>query len=182
MKIIITGTTAGLGLACKEYFSPNHSIIEYNRPQHNLDVTVDTYVTTDFDVYINNAYSGWGQVDLLYKLYEANKDRQCMIINIGSVSADGNYDFINPYAVHKAALDKACMQMQLLNTECRVIQFKIGRMDTRMVAHRPPPKLSPVWVAQQIDHVINMPSDVLPKTIVLDNVGGRKNDTIAIVP
>ena len=65
MKIIITGTTAGLGLACKEYFSPNHSIIEYNRPQHNLDVTVDTYVTTDFDVYINNAYSGWGQVDLL---------------------------------------------------------------------------------------------------------------------
>jgi NAD(P)-dependent dehydrogenase (short-subunit alcohol dehydrogenase family) len=171
MKVVITGTTRGLGKATKEYLKSlyGYTVIDLNRPQYDLDANLADFVISDFDVYINNAYSGWTQVDLLYKLYEANKNRTCMIVNIGSVSADGNYDYANAYAVHKAALDKACMQMQLMNTECRVVQIKLGRMDTDMVKEKPGPKLDPGWVAQQIGMIINFPYNVLPKTLVFDN-------------
>lgn len=172
MKIAITGTTRGIGLACKKYFSEvlNYTVIEYNRPEHDLSKNIDTFITTDFDIYINNAYSDWAQVDLLYKLFEANKDRSCIIINIGSVSADGNYDYANPYAIHKVALDRACMQLQLVNTSCRIVQFKLGRVDTDMVAHRIGPKMKPEWIAQQIASIANYPYNVVPKCIVLDNL------------
>ena len=176
MKIAITGATRGLGKATKEYLKNlyGYSITEFNRPTYDLEKNLDDFVIDEFDVYINNAYSNWAQVDLLYKLYEINKHRSCMIINIGSVSADGNYDFVNPYAIHKAALDKSCMQLQLHNTNCKIVQFKLGRMSTDMVKDKPGPKLDPSWVAQQIGHVINMPYNVLPKTLVFDNVSSRR--------
>jgi NAD(P)-dependent dehydrogenase (short-subunit alcohol dehydrogenase family) len=87
-------------------------------------------------VYINNAYYNFAQTNLLYDLYEANKHRKCQIINIGSVSSDTERDAINPYVVHKLALDRACMQLQLQDTDCKVILVKMGRMDTPLVAHR----------------------------------------------
>lgn len=172
MKVVITGTTSGLGASLKSFFDVQ-DVIEMNRPRYDLNSDLDAFVTDDFDVYINNAYSGWAQVELLYKLYEKNKNRTCIIVNIGSVSADGNYDYPNPYAVHKSALDVACRQLQMQNTACRVIQFKIGRMDTKMTADKEGPKLSPSWVATEIIRAINMPPTVLVKTVVLDNVGGR---------
>ena len=172
MKIAITGATRGIGLACKKHLSEtlNFNVIEFNRPAYDLSKNLDQFVIDDFDVYVNNAYYDWAQVELLYKLFEKNKHRNCIIINIGSVSADGNYDYPNQYAVHKAALDKACMQLQLVQSLCKIVQIKLGRVDTDMVAHRNGAKMPTEWVAQQIASVINYPYNIVPKCLTFDNI------------
>ena len=173
MRIAITGTTSGLGAACKKRFA-GHELKEYNRPEYDLQRAAGAMVRRDWDVFINNAYSGWTQVDLLYKLFELNKDRQCMIINISSVCADKLYDYAYPYSVHKKALDLACLQLQQIDSKCRVINLKLGRMDTPMIAHRPGPKLQPEQVADEIAKIIDMGyGPMLIKELVLDNYYGE---------
>lgn len=172
MKIIITGTTSGLGLALKSNFSEDE-VMCLDRPKYDLEKNLNEYVFTDFDVYINNAYSNWAQVDLLYKLFDANQNRDCKIICIGSVSADGNYDFPNPYAVHKAALDKACSQLQLMAKPCKILNVKLGRMDTPMAKEKLGPKLDPNFVAKEIIRLLYLPNTVNIKNLTLDNSIGR---------
>lgn len=172
MRIAITGTTSGLGKACREKFS-SHDIDSLDRPEYDLDVNLDAYVKTDFDVYINNAYSGFKQTELLYKLFEANKDRDCKIVNIGSVCADRLYDRVYPYAIHKKALADACLQLQQIDSRCKVIHLRLGRMDTPMVEHRRGPKLLPEIIADYIETVvINMPDSVVLKDLTIDNFFG----------
>ena len=124
----------------------------------------------DFDVYVNNAYHGWAQTELLYKLWNLNHDRHCRIINIGSVCADVLYDRVYPYAIHKMALAEACRQLQQIDSPCLVTHVKLGRMDTEMVAHRTGPKMDVAEVARQIAHVIDMPYGYVMKEITLDNL------------
>ncbi len=168
MKIVITGTTSGLGKACKEQFSM-YEIEELNRPEYDLDIDLDAYVKTDFDVYINNAYSNYKQVELLYKLFEANKHRKCKIINVGSVCADKTYDRVYTYAIHKNALSEACLQLQQIDSYCKVIHLKLGRMDTPMTSHRDGPKIEPAIIAGYIENVlIYMPEQIVIKEITID--------------
>lgn len=168
MKIVITGTTSGLGLSCKNYFH-NYNVIELNRPQYDLDKNLNDFVFDNFDVYINNAYSNWAQVDLLYRLFEKNKDRDCKIINIGSVCADKTYDKVYPYAIHKLALDAACNQLQQIDSRCRIIHLKLGRMQTPMTIHRLGPKLDTMQISQQIDYIIKMDNSIVIKELTIDN-------------
>jgi len=179
MKITITGTTSGLGQALKNNLA-DHELKCLDRPNFDLDKNLDDYVSNDFDVYINNAYSKWAQIDLLYKLFEVNKTRTCKIICIGSVSADGNYDYPNPYAIHKAALDGACHQLQLMSAPCKVFNVKLGRMDTPMSKEKLGSKLDPNFVATEIIRLIHLPSNVVIKTLTLDNSSGRKSISSSI--
>lgn len=169
MRIVITGTTSGLGKACREKFA-THDVEALDRPGHDLDRDLDAFVRSDFDVYINNAYSGFKQVELLYKLFEANRDRNCKIVSIGSVCADRTYDRVYPYAIHKRALADACLQLQQIDSLCKVTHLRLGRMDTPMVSHRIGPKMSPDVIADYIDRmIVMMPDSMLLKDITIDN-------------
>jgi len=169
MKIVITGTTSGLGKACKEYFT-FHELVELNRPNFDLEVNLNDFVRTDFDVYINNAYSNFKQTELLYKLFEANKDRKCKIINIGSVCADRDYSRFYPYAIHKKSLADACLQLQQVDSVCKIIHLRLGRMDTPLTQNRPNPKMDPSIVAEYIENLlIYMPEDIVIKDFTIDN-------------
>lgn len=179
MKIFVTGHTSGLGKSiynlCDE---ADYTVTGLSR-SNGYDLTKDLndfLLQNDWDIFVNNAYSGWMQTELLYKLFEQNKNRKCTIINIGSVSADGNYDTVNEYAVHKAALDKACMQLQLIDCECKVVQVKLGRMDTPLVAHKHARKLDPVIVANYIINTIikNASDDMLIKNFTVDIMNSRR--------
>lgn len=173
MNVVITGHTSGLGREL--YLRSKNNAIGLSRSNgYDLTKNLDDFCV-DFDIFFNNAYSGWKQVDLLYKLFEKNKDRKCMIVNIGSVSADGNYDVVNKYAVHKSALDKACTQLQLIDSECKVIQIKLGRMDTPLVANKIARKMDPAMIADIIhDTVSSIPEECLLKTFTLDLMNSRR--------
>lgn len=171
MKIHITGTTRGLGKAIKEYAElRGWYVTAFDKPIYDLERNIGSFVRADFDVYVNNAYHGWAQTELLYKLWDLNWNRNCRIINIGSVCADRLYDRVYPYAIHKMALAEACRQLQQIDARCLVTHVKLGRMETEMVAHRTGPKMDTSQVAKEIGHVIDMPYGYAMKEITLDNV------------
>jgi NADP-dependent 3-hydroxy acid dehydrogenase YdfG len=88
MLVGITGTTRGLGQALKNLFLLHgHEVKEFNR-SNGYDIMQPGAIvrdSQDCDVFVNNAYSGFGQVDLLYALCESWEHREDRyIVNIGS--------------------------------------------------------------------------------------------------
>ena len=169
MKVSITGSTGGLGTALVNKFSDCKLKLLDRNKGFDLEKNLNDFVDRDFDVFINNAYSTFKQTELLYKLFESNKNRNCIIINIGSVSSDGNKDYINEYAVHKNALEKSCLQLQLIDSECKVVLVKLGRMDTAMVANRKGyPKMDPMYIAKCIRWLVYQPDTIVIKNLTVD--------------
>lgn len=176
MKIVITGHTSGLGKTLYDKLSNDHEVLGLSRENgHDLSLDLCPFLIDNFDVYINNAYYSYAQVDLLYQIFHKNKYRDCTIINIGSVSADGNKDTVNEYAIHKAALEKACSQLQLIDTECRVVHVKLGRMNTPMTDHRSEyPRMDTEYVAESIEWIMKQPKNILVKNLTLDIMHSRR--------
>lgn len=176
-KIYITGHTSGLGAALYDFFDREDCVlIGMSRSNgYDLDKNLIDFVHDDFSIYINNAHSGYQQTRLLYQLFEKNQGRRCVIVNIGSVSADGNKDSLNEYAVQKAALEKACTQLQLIDTDCRIVHIKLGRMNTPMTEHRAMyPRMHPAYVARSIGWVLSQPNEILVKNLTLDVMHSRQ--------
>ena len=168
---MVTGHTSGLGAAFYNILRDwEYTVTGFSRSTgHDLSGDLDALVADDFDLYINNAYWSYSQTDLLYKLFEKNKDRNCTILNIGSVSALGIKDYLNEYAVHKKSLYDACQQLQLVDCECRVIHATLGRIATPMTDHRREyPRMDPYKVAGYLLNLIEISNDFYLKDVVLD--------------
>ena len=182
MKAYVTGTTRGLGRAivhaleqrgyASEVFNERPSgyeIVGLNRPEFDLVRSTSNHIKNDFDLYVINAHAGFENVELLYDLFEANKDRECQIVIIGSVSADGDRAYVNRYAVEKAAIDKAATQLQLIDSACRVSVVKPGRMETEMTDHRKEYyRMDPKIIAETVLWVASQPPLINVKTISID--------------
>lgn len=172
MKISITGHTSGLGRSLYDHWiSLGHDVTGYSRENnYNLENDVEKMSQDrSFDIFVNNAYYNFKQVDLLYSLYEKNKNRNCIILNIGSASSDGNVDRIKPYAIEKLALEKACLQLQFNSTHCKILLLKPGRMKTKMVEHINDRKLELQSVINTIDWILDQPREIIIRSLTIDN-------------
>jgi NADP-dependent 3-hydroxy acid dehydrogenase YdfG len=176
MKIVITGHTSGLGKTLYETLSKKHEVVGLSRATGNdLNDGVNSFLINDFDLYINNAHCKYFQTDLLYELFNQNKYRKCAIINIGSVSADGNKDMENEYAIHKASLEKACLQLQLIDSDCKIIHMKLGRMNTPMTDHRKEyPRMNTDYITSTIEWIMSQPKEIIIKNLTLDIMHSRR--------
>lgn len=132
MKFYITGTRRGLGYRLAE-----------------MCPTVDTL--EECDVFINCKHDGFTQVELLYKAAELNK----RIINIGSNSPDETKRSPHPYAVEKAALDKANHQLFYQGINTTIVRF--GYFDSPRVAHIDKDKLPLSYCCDLILWLLDQP-------------------------
>lgn len=145
MKVAITGHTSGLGKALTTVFS-NHigfsreTGFDLNFPEIRKEV-IST--VQDCDVFINNAPIGWNQIALLYEVWHSWQDKNKMIINVGSNSADYIHSFSKPYSVQKKALEQAALQLQHSFKPCKVMLLKPGYIDTPSVSEIDAPKINP---------------------------------------
>lgn len=136
MKYAVTGHTQGIGKRLFERLSPN--VIGFSKSTGH-DITVkenrNSIIANAFDsnVFINNAYSDFGQVDLLYELYDSWKNLNKIIVNIGSETTCGIKKHSHIYTAHKIALDKASEQLSHLNTYCKVINIRFGWVGTERI-------------------------------------------------
>lgn len=140
MKYYITGTRRGLGKALEEKYGNCDSLDEC-------------------DVFINCKHYGYEQVELLYKAASLNK----RIINIGSNSPDNDKKQPWPYAVEKAALDKANDQLYYQGIETTIVRF--GYFDSPRVQHIDAKKMSINYCVSVIDWVLKQPHRVKDITI-----------------
>lgn len=140
MKYYITGTRRGLGQALEEKYGNCDSLEEC-------------------DIFINCKHNGFDQVDLLYKAARLKK----RIINISSNSGDGNKKTAHPYAVQKAALDKANEQLYYQGINTTSVRF--GYFDSPRVGMINANKMSIEYCVSVIDWVLNQPHKVKDITI-----------------
>ena len=105
MKYAVTGHTSGIGKALYENYLPN--VIGFSK-SNGFDITKDIKkiidLSSDCDVFINNAQEDFFQTELLYQLSKKFKGK---VINIGSLSKDWitGYKKNYKYAVEKQALN-----------------------------------------------------------------------------
>lgn len=121
MKIAITGHTRGLGVELvKQFEARGHSVVGFSR-SNGFDISKAAdrarivEQASECDVFVNNAYWGFAQVDLLNNMFTTwNKRSNKYIINISSDSSYHQKTRHHPYAIHKTALDEQVKQLQPL--------------------------------------------------------------------
>jgi NAD(P)-dependent dehydrogenase (short-subunit alcohol dehydrogenase family) len=109
-------------------------------------------------VFINNAYAEFGQQCLLYELWENWKNKDKIIVNIGSRAADYVHDSNYPhyrYSIQKQALESASMYMTHCMMPCKVICVKPGYVDTAGVRNKSGIKMDPKELASEIQRIID---------------------------
>lgn len=138
MKIAITGHTRGLGAAIVRQLSYGHNVLGFSK-SNGFDITLiddRKRIIKDADdchVFINNAHSGYAQVELLYDLWDVWKDRDKLIVNIGSNTTDGIKSHPHKYVAEKIALEKANEQLANLNKSCKVSIYRFGWIGTERI-------------------------------------------------
>jgi len=170
MKFAITGHTSGIGKAISELCHvKGYQWIGFSRGTgYDIVEDYDKIVneSSDCDVFINNAYYEYAQVDLLYRMWNRWKDQRKQIVCISSVAGDIRYNDTMPYSVHKAALDHACEQLQSASTialksaseKCKVINIKPGYVDTPWhTGNNSINKIDPQYLANTILWCVEQP-------------------------
>lgn len=167
----ITGHTSGLGKALFDQLSPDAVGFSRSNGYDINDATARLRIVSavrDCTVFINNAHSNMGQVDLLYDLQTAWRSTNKLIINISSNSSDGIKSFPHRYAVCKAALDKASEQLSRLPDSCRIVNIRPGYINTDRVSHvHDQPKLDVSTVVDVIQSIVKWPDESYINTITL---------------
>jgi NADP-dependent 3-hydroxy acid dehydrogenase YdfG len=164
MKVAITGHTSGIGKALYTKFSPD--VIGFSRST-GFDISKSDNrekireMSKDCDIFINNAYNNYAQIDILYLMHTAWINTNKIIINISSNASRGKFTYPHVYAVTKTALDKASEQLSKINDACRIINLRPGYVDTPGVANKPHLKMSVDSIIHCINFVINCPDDCI---------------------
>lgn len=158
MKVAITGHTSGIGKALTNVFLDSVGFSRKNGYDlHNRFIREKMYnEISDCDVFINNADLGWNQSVLLYELWEKWKDKDKLIVNIGSDAADYNQSIARPYNIQKRALQDACLQLQQASQPCKVVLVKPGYVDTPRVQHITATKMDPKELAPYIKELVEL--------------------------
>ena len=135
--VALTGHTRGLGQSLREAFLlKGHKVLGFSKT-NGFDIASSSVrksiikKSSTADIFINNAYHPKSQFDLLAELFKEWKDKNKIIINIGSRGTNRTRPYLDLYGANKSALDNLCLNLsQIKNRKCKVINFKPGQIDT----------------------------------------------------
>ena len=143
MKIAITGHSKGIGKACYDILEKDNEVYGFSR-SNGYDITENfnaiVHAVKNCDVFINNAWHNYIQIDLLNAIFNKWKDNENKtIVNISSLSKypglSGNQ---TGYSATKAALShQAFLLMFKTDRKCRMININPGFVDTDMISGIP---------------------------------------------
>ena len=167
MHIAITGHTRGIGKALFDTLGVDHTVKGYSK-SNGYDITQDAgkivLQAATADVFVNNAHSGWAQVDVLQRIYRTWRtfsDRT--IVNISSVvKYPGLSSGSTEYSAQKSALSHQAFLLMFRDPErqCRIININPGYVDTDMTRGRTEKMLSAQEVADAVAWAIAQPPHI----------------------
>jgi hypothetical protein len=152
MKMLVTGGNRGLGKFLVENFdatsvsrSSGHDIVQHASAIAQLSLDYDVFVNNAFDGPPHESWANFGQVQVLYKIYEMWKkeNKKGTIINIGSIGEKSIKEaepMFETYRCAKAALAYASKQCTAAFKN-NFIPFKttlitLDRLDTELSRSR----------------------------------------------
>ena len=148
LKIGITGHSKGIGKALvDELYKAGHDIMGFSR-SNGFDITNYDQIAQavrDADVFINNAWDNYYQVDLLNAVFDIwRNDESKMIVNISSMAKyPGLSDNTSSYTASKAALSHQALKLMFkTNRKCKIININPGFVKTDMVSDKDFPMLT----------------------------------------
>lgn len=174
MKVAITGHMSGLG---KSLFNLFDDAIGFDL-NNGFDIRNPELIVEqakECDVFINNAYHKFCQVDLLELMFREWNNKHKTIVNISSLGAEATITSLEPfgfYPIHKKALDDASTRLQYIANKCKIIVIKPGWIDTAMTKDFAVEKMNPDELALEIKNVIL--SDKNIRLITLGNLEFKK--------
>ena len=177
MNVAITGHTRGLGAELARHFTQaGHNVIGFSRSTGHdiLNQAVREQIQEQLkecSVFVNNAYAGFAQVDLLNRAFDVweNRDRK-WIINIGSMTSYFEKNHHHPYAIHKIALDHQAKQLQRIRKWPMIMNFRPSVIDTDMGKSMSGPKMSTTTAAGVIMFAFEHRNEFSVKDIVYEPV------------
>ncbi len=156
MKVLITGTSHGLGKALKELLMLNgYEIGELNSIDALSHQLPD--IVNEFDVFINNKYSNTLQSDLFEYVFNKWKYEKKTIVNI--LSSALIFDGPNKqYIEDKRHLENKTFQLRTFDKEVRIINVYPNTLESSYSVNNQKLKFSEVYSV--INWVINLPHDI----------------------
>ena len=141
-SIAITGHTKGIGKGLYDHFvRQGHNVKGFSLDsgfdigtKENRDLIVE--LTKDCDLFINNAYSGYSQVELM-KLWQCQHwHDEHFIISTSSMAAEpladipNNFPWLKPYGEEKYAINKTSWEINHSGSKCKSIVIMPGVCQT----------------------------------------------------
>ena len=100
------------------------------------DLSTAEHIADNFDILINNAYYGNGQLELLRRVYDKWKNTTKTIINVGSWNINNlvgrPLENLN-YNVHKKALETYSFWICANDSICKSMMYNPGFIDTPLM-------------------------------------------------
>lgn len=143
MRIAITGHTSGIGKGLYDFYGKNHQVLGFSR-SNNYDIKESSNEIVEqiknCDVFVNNAYSNFSQVELLFTVWEQWHNEDKLIINVNSMICQISWPYeyhhlVSKYKIHKLSLDRAVKELQQTPSRCQVSQIELGFVDTGFFLH-----------------------------------------------
>jgi putative NADH-flavin reductase len=175
MKVAITGHTQGIGKAIfDELAKRSHQVQGYSR-SNNWDIAsleIRNKIleeTSDFDVFINNAYCPVAQFELLKSLVARWHGSKKLIVNVGSKSiyADVVLDFMKEYVKDKQQ-QQEFINSRRLQANPQILNLTLGLVDTQMSRNLLAEKLNVCDVASTLVNLIEIKDRIYVQDLMLD--------------
>jgi hypothetical protein len=162
MKIAITGHTKGIGKALFDMICNDHEVIGFSKST-GYDITNISdrkriiNSVKDCEVFINNAYDGFAQSNMLYELWTNWYTEHKTIINIGSDVTEHTlhlkFKNLLQYQMHKKSLKTLNYDLQNLNTNVSIHYISFGYVGTEQILQKNPPVPSQLIIP--LDKAVN---------------------------
>jgi len=153
MKIVITGGTAGIGLALgNEYEARGHEIIRLSRRTgHNIrSISKIADAIESSDMFVNNAQAGFAQTELLFEMAQRWSGTHKRIIVISTMMTQDPVSVLpgldmDAYRNQKVALEEAVKQLRHRRLGVKIVLVRPGNIATSADKTVPPAADVNVW-------------------------------------
>jgi NADP-dependent 3-hydroxy acid dehydrogenase YdfG len=187
-KIAITGHTSGIGKGLYDYFVN----LGYNVNGFSLDNGFDISnhenidriieLTRDCDLFFNNAYSGYSQVELARLWQQQHWSDNHFIINTSSMAAEPladipkNFPWLTAYGEEKYAINKVSWEINHSGSKCKSIVIMPGVCQTNFYNPYDTEEQNGIELYKKIvetNSIITVDDLVNTVELVLQSINGR---------
>lgn len=187
-KVAVTGHTSGIGKGIFDHFKNlGYEVYGFSKDT-GFDISLKEKqskiidLTTDCDLFFNNAYAGYAQVKLAQLWQQAHRDKNHFIVHTSSIAAEpladipNNFSWLTLYGEEKYAINKISWEINHSGSKCKSIVVMPGICQTNFYNPYDTPEQNGLELYNRImetNSIITV--DDLVKTIdlVLKSINGR---------